>query len=254
MANVISIMNPKGGVGKTTLAINLASSLAYLGKRTLLIDSDAQSNCTLGMGMDKNNLTLSLNELLLAEVEPKEVIRPMNMPYLHFIPSSFLLAGVDLFLATKFDNENIRLDHELKKIKSKYDFIIIDCPPGIGLNVNAMVASDNVIIPATCDFFSKEGLLEAFLSVRRIKISFNSNIKVMGIVINEFENNSFKREIEKDIKAMYKNKLFKTKIPRSLKVYESQRKGIPLIELDENCVVSKSFLDLAKEVIKNAKK
>ena len=253
MTQIISIINQKGGVGKTTVAINLASSLAYLGKRTLLIDADPQGNCTVGLGLDRYNLTLSLYEVLLGEIEPQEVIRPMALPKLNFLPSNPLLAGVDLELATKFKDKHYRLKTELDKIKRRYDYIIIDCPPGIGLNVNALSASDQVIIPSGCDYFSKEGLLEAFASVRRIKISFNPDIKIMGIVVNMFEKNKLAIEVEKKIRETYKSKVLKTKIPRSMKVFESQKNGQSLVELDPNSVAAQSFLSLAKEVVRNAK-
>ena len=257
MADVIAIVNPKGGVGKTTVALNLAASLAYIGKKTLLIDADPQGSATIGLGFNRYDIDNTLYHVLVDKIHISDAVREMKLRNFYFLPSSPLLAGADVEMATLYkDKEKYsRLKEELKDISRKYDYIIIDCPPAIGLNVNVLNASNRVIVPSLCEPFSKDSLLEAYASIRRIKNSFNKNLTVSGIVMNEYDAKyKVEKEIEEEIRDTFKNsRVYDTEIPRSNKILESQRAGKTVIEYAPTSSVASAYIELAKEVINDGK-
>lgn len=249
MSKIICIANQKGGVGKTTTAINLASSLAAAEKKTLLIDGDSQGNATSGMGINDNGN--NLYHAMIGQSQLEEVIQPTNIPHLDIITSNQDLIGVEVEFIHIEDREK-RLRHLLKALARPYDFIIIDCPPSLGfMTVNALVAADFLIVPLQCEYFAMEGLGYLLNTVRLVKAKLNPDLALGGILLTMFDpRNLLSHRVTEDVKKHFGEKVFKTIIPRNVRLSESPSHGLPIILYDIKSRGAVAYMELAQEIIK----
>jgi len=253
MTKIISITNQKGGVGKTTTAINLATSLAAIKKKILIIDADPQGNASTGVGIAYNLREPSLYKLITLREYDEKSIKHTIVPGLDIIPSSSDLAASEIELVDLSDREFV-LSTIIKKIEN-YDYIIIDCPPALGLlTINAIVASSSVIIPLQCEFFALEGLTSLIKTIDLIRDNYNKNVNIEGILLTMVDKrNSLSSLVEKDVRSHLGEKVYKTTIPRNIRVSEAPSHGKPALIYDTKCSGSIAYIELAKEVILNQK-
>ncbi len=248
MNKIICIANQKGGVGKTTTAINLASSLAAAEKQTLLIDGDSQGNATSGMGMTSNGN--NLYHALIGQAQMNEVILATAIPHLDIITSNQDLIGVEVEFIQIEEREK-RLRKLLKSLDKRYDFIIIDCPPSLGfMTVNALVAADALIVPLQCEYFAMEGLGYLLNTVRLVKAKLNPDLALGGILLTMFDpRNLLSHRVTEDVKKHFREKVFKTIIPRNVRLSESPSHGLPIILYDIKSRGAVAYMELAQEII-----
>lgn len=249
MAKIISFCNQKGGVGKTTSAVNIAASLGILGYKVLLIDLDPQGNATSGAGIPKKSLKLTINDVLTAEVPMQDVVIETEFDNLHIIPTNIALAGAE-FELFQHENSEYTLKEALAPIQNDYDYIIIDCPPSLGmLTVNAMAASDGVVIPMQCEFYALEGLSQLMITVGRIKNHYNSALTVTGILITMYNQRLLlSQQVMSELRRHYADKLLTPPISRSVKVSEAPGFGMPVYYHDKRNKGAAEYLDCAKDL------
>jgi len=252
MARAIAIANQKGGVGKTTTAINLSASLAANDLRILLVDCDPQGNATTGVGVAKTNDQLTVYDALFADTSIAEIIVPTEFYGLDLVPANRNLVAANLELVD-IPNRESRLKFKLDPVRDRYDFIIIDCPPALDLlTLNALVAADAVLIPIQCEFFALEGVSQLMDTVDRIRDSFQHNLAIEGILLTMYDDRTnLTRQVAADLSEFFQDEVFKTVIPRSVRLAEAPSHGKPILLYDVRSKGAESYIKLAKEVLEN---
>ena len=251
MGKIISVANQKGGVGKTTTTVNLSTILAKKGKKVLLIDTDPQGNATSGLGVSKD-VELSVYDILIGDTEFDETLQETAIKNLKVCPSNISLAGAEVQLVSMMSREQ-RLKTKLDKIKDQYDYILIDCPPSLGLvTLNAFTASDSVLIPVQCEYFALEGLGQLLNTVNLVKKHLNKNLEIEGALLTMYDarTNLSNQEV-KEVKKYFEDKVYKTVIPRNVRLSEAPSYGMPITVYDPRSKGAKAYEKFAKELLKN---
>jgi chromosome partitioning protein len=254
MAKVICIANQKGGVGKTTTAINLAASIAAAEKKTLLVDIDPQANSTSGVGLDKDKKGENIYHILIRGHGIEDIIRETEIPFLNVATSSADLIGAEVELINELARER-KLEATLQAVRELYDFIFIDCPPSLGLlTINSLTASDTVIIPLQCEYYAMEGLSQLLKTIRLIKHHLNPELEIEGILLTMFDvRNNLSHQVAEEVRSHFGDRVFKTIIPRNVKLSEAPSHGKPILLYDINSKGAESYLNLAKEILFNGR-
>lgn len=252
MARVIAIANQKGGVGKTTTAINLGASLAVAERRTLIIDIDPQGNATSGLGCELSPNSDSIYDVLVNEADLAEAtVRSVGLPYLDLVPSARDLVGAEIELVSVIARETV-LRRALESVRENYDFILVDCPPSLGLlTLNTLTASDSVLIPIQCEYFALEGLGQLLSTVRLVQKGLNSGLEIEGVLLTMFDKRlNLSRQVASEAREYFGDRVFTTVIPRNVRLAEAPSFGRPILQYDVLSVGSESYLTLARELIR----
>ena len=262
MAKIIAVANQKGGVGKTTTAVNLSAGLGILGKRVLLVDFDPQGNATSGVGLDKGTLTPTVYEVILDGLAPREAIRTTAYK-LDILPANINLAGAEIELAQAEGREfrlkkagaaerEFRLKKALEAVRGDYDFIIIDCPPSLGLlNLNSLTAADGLLMPIQCEFYALEGLTALLSTLKLVQESLNANLTVAGVLLTMYDyRTNLSQEVVEEVRKYFPDKVYETVIPRTVRLSEAPSCGMPAVFYDEKAKGAEVYMTLAKEVAK----
>ena len=250
MAHILCISNQKGGVGKTTTAINLSAALAVSEKKTLLVDCDPQANATTGIGLDKKSIHKTLYHGMIGGANPEQLIMDSEIGMLKVIPSRVELIGFEVEMMSAPERERV-LKKLLFKIKDAFEYIVLDCPPSLSLlTINAMTAADSMLIPLQCEFFALEGLGQLLQTIKRIKQHSNPNLKIAGILLTMFDKRTnLSHQVAEDAEKYFKNLVFKTAIPRNVRLGEAPSFGKPILLYDATSTGAMSYFELAKEIM-----
>lgn len=254
MGKIIAIANQKGGVGKTTTAINLAASLATLGFKTLLVDADPQANSTSGLGHNPKHLEASIYECMVEGEDAKKAVLSTSIEKLYLIPSHIDLVGAEVEMINLANREE-KMKNAVKSIREEYDFIIIDCSPSLGLiTVNALTAADSVLVPVQCEYFALEGLGKLLNTIKIIQSRLNTKLEIEGILLTMHDSRvRLSTQVVEDVSNHFKQMVFKTVIPRNVRLSESPSFGLPAIQHDSSSKGAVSYIELAKEVLQRNK-
>lgn len=255
MGKVISVANQKGGVGKTTTAINLAASLAAIEHTTLLIDIDPQSNSTSGTGFEYKAIEYSVYQVMVEGYNAGKAVKKTELPYLDVIPSHINLVGAEIEMVDRPHREKI-FRNAITDIRDEYDFIIIDCPPSLGLlTINALTASDSVLIPVQCEYFALEGLGQLLNTIKIVRQHLNTDLDIEGVVLTMYDSRTrLSNQVAEEVKRYFDNRVFETVISRNIRLAEAPSFGKPALLYDSVSIGSKNYLALAKEIVRRNKK
>lgn len=250
MPKVIAIFNQKGGVGKTTTNINLSSCLAAKGKRILIVDIDPQGNSTSGIGIDKTSIDASIYDVLINSIAPEESVIETQIENLHIIPSSVQLAGAEIEL-TSMEGRDLKLKKVIDKVRDKFDYIFIDCPPSLGLlTINALSAVDSVLIPIQCEFYALEGVSQLMNTIKLVQNKLNPSLKVQGVVLSMFDGRTnLSIQVVEEVKRFFKGKVYTTLIPRNVRLAEAPSYGQPITTYDPKSKGAEAYEELAQEFL-----
>mgnify|MGYP000954063071 CR=1 FL=1 len=254
MSKVIAIANQKGGVGKTTTAVNLSSCLAVKGKKVLIIDIDPQGNTSSGLGVDKTSIDTSIYDVIINNIPINDTFIETKIDNLLISPSNIQLAGAEVELVSVISRET-RLKFAIESIRSEFDFIIIDCPPSLGLiTVNALTAADTILVPIQCEYYALEGLSQLMNTVKIVQKHLNPSLKVEGVVLTMFDaRTNLSIQVVDEVKKYFGNKVYRTIIPRNVRLSEAPSYGLPIILYDSKSKGAECYMELAEEVIEYSK-
>ncbi|TFG97763.1 MAG: ParA family protein [Calditrichales bacterium] len=254
MGRIIAIANQKGGVGKTTTAINLSSCLAIAEKKVLLIDIDPQANASSGLGLRLDEDSQSVYELLLDDIQVEEVIFETNVPFLDIVPSHIRLVGSEIELIIQINREHL-LKSKLVKIKDDYEYIFIDCPPSLGLlTINALSAADTVLIPIQCEYYALEGLSQLLNTIHLVQKNINKNLTIEGVLLTMYDNRlNLSQQVSEEVREYFKEKVYETAIRRNVRLGEAPSFGKPIIMYDAVSIGAQNYISLAEEIMNNEK-
>lgn len=254
LGRIIAIANQKGGVGKSTTAVNMSSYLGDMGYKTLIIDMDPQNNSTSGLGIKHDQIHTSIYDIIISHEDPKKVIIKTPFKNLYIIPSSIQLAGAEVELVSTLKRE-YKLQHALEQIKNEFDFIIIDCPPALGLlTINALTGTEEVLIPIQCEYYALEGLGQLINTINLVKENLNEKLIITGVVMTMFDQRTkLSEQVIDEVKTYFPEKVYNTIIPRNVRLSEAPSYGKPILEYDPECKGAMAYKNLTKEVIDNGK-
>ncbi|KXH80586.1 ParA family protein [Sporosarcina sp. HYO08] len=252
MGRTLAIANQKGGVGKTTTSVNLSACLAHIGKKVLLIDTDPQGNSTSGVGINKGDVQHCIYDVLIDDVDIQSVILKTELDNLDVIPATISLAGAEIELVSTISRE-VRMKHAIQEIRDNYDYIVIDCPPSLGLlTINALTAADSIVIPVQCEYYALEGLSQLLSTIRLVQKHLNEDLMIDGVLLTMFDaRTNLGIQVIEEVKKYFQEKVYRTIIPRNVRLSEAPSHGQPIITYDPRSRGAEVYLELAKEVVHN---